>query len=1116
MTMKIRTVALFAFLALSLVNLRAKTILVNPGMSITEIETLLHSALPGDTVRFTEGSYRGPFVLEQLHGLPNQPVVITGENKQTVIDGATQAGMGLKNSAFSLENCSWINIEDFTIQNCWTDLIRAENTSWLSLIDCRLYGGKRALFATGRKSHHFLIQGCTWEQDARVWTHEGDYSWDEIHHGIHKHFNGSLFQGSEISGGFVLRDNHILNTFNAFRLSPINDGIFDPLACTNGEIYRNTIFNTSDNVLEPEVHVLNLHFYHNTMVNGHAFISITEVQGGELYVYGNTAMSMPESDDGWTIFKISCGRDSLTLPFYIFNNSWQVDFDMIGSPRNLWENSHIRHFNNACYSESSDTFGIYNIGLDNHFDYDCSNVPFPALLLSVGHEEHGIVADPLFRDPLAIDFRLKEASPCIDAGKRDDGLILSYEGEGPDIGAWEGEKRVEGPAFRFMDPGVDLPYRELPRITRVKVDGNRLKLWFSMPMDEASLRDAAFRIGDGSVEFDLETLSLSDDGYLLMLSAEELSTLKTSDRGALKLQLRQWPVGRNGMTMTTWASEIEVERKASALDVTRSIANKIIRETSFEYEMVPMTYNGGITRFTLDKAEDEQAVYYARGRMKADEESDGLLGLSFSGQILVLLNGEEIFKGSSELAKVEEYTYNRYRFTEKLAVKWLQGENTLLVKCATGKSATKVLMLPVNDIDEKDLQVEALPVGSATPNTHWLTIGPWKSASGNTMETTFPPELGLADHYTMGDEYLAWQLEEVPLLRKLVVPESNSYTRDPYADWHYANGGTMLAILSLYEATGDELYMDFVKRFAANIIDNDDYFRWQYFTLNAMRGSLHRINRMSMLDDSGGPALPFAELQRLNPKDEAYGPILERNFDYVMNKQERLDDLTFSRPEPEPATVWADDLFMMVPFLLRMAEINDDASLYDEVVRQVIRFHTYLSDASTQLYFHGWYNGKQENTPVRWGRANGWIVWATSEALLHMPEKHPGYKKILKIYREHMEAIAGMQDASGMWHQVLDHASTWEESSCTAMFTLGMARGARMGWLKKEYGEQAQKAWVALQAKISADGRVADICRGTGIGGDVEFYAERKRFDHDPRGLGAMITAGIEISLLEK
>jgi rhamnogalacturonyl hydrolase YesR len=423
-------------------------------------------------------------------------------------------------------------------------------------------------------------------------------------------------------------------------------------------------------------------------------------------------------------------------------------------------------------------------------------------------------------------------------------------------------------------------------------------------------------------------------------------------------------------------------------------------------------------------------------------------------------------------------------------------------------------MLPVDTLDEKVSYVNALTASEGSPNSHWLINGPWINPNGNALDTYFPPESGFKPYYLQGKFIVAWQSEEVPMLRELVIPDTASYQRDAYSDWHYANGGTMLGLLSLFELSGDEKYYDFVRKFAKNLVDNYTYFRWQYQTLHAMRGSYHRIYRMTMLDDSGGPALPFAQLQVMEPGSEDLRPVLDLVYDYVMNGQERLEDRTFSRPEPEAATVWADDLFMSVPFLLRMARITGDEGLYDEVAHQVIRFHHYLSDPKTGLYFHGWFHNQGENTPVRWARANGWIVWATSEALLHMPKKHPEYKRILRIYREHMQALASYQDPSGMWHQVIDHPETFEESSSTAMFTLGLARGVRLGWLKENYKKQAIRGWSALQRKIGADGTVIDICRGTGIGEDVEFYENRKRFDHDPRGLGAMLTAGIEISLL--
>ncbi|MCK5067312.1 MAG: hypothetical protein KAR16_07735 [Bacteroidales bacterium] len=562
--------ALFGLL-LSDMQIIAGTTRVEPSMEHEHIVKILNAAQAGDTVLFAEGTYSGAYRLENLHGGVNLPVVIRGvTSEQSIIDGDTKPGMGLQHQAFTLEGCSWIVIEQFTIKNCWTDLVQAENTSYLSLRLCDLYGGKRALFAKGRDSHHFLVEQCNWQQDERVWTHADGYSWDEVHHGIHKHYNGSLFQGSEISGGFVLRDNQIRNTFNAFRLSQINDGASDPLACTNGEIYRNTIHNTSDNVLEPEVHALNLHFYHNTMVNGHAFVSITEVQGGEIYIYGNTAISMPDSEDGWTIFKISSGRDSLNRPLYIFNNSWQVDFDMIGSPRNVWENSHIRHFNNACVSVASDSFGIYNIGDDNRFDYDCSNVPFPALLTSKGFEKKGMVADPMFRDPLAGDFILQKESPCIDKGKKAKNLILDYHGKRPDIGAYDNGALIQGLPFRYRVPDAKVPYRELPRITRMHMEDDKLSIWFSLPMDGFSLKLTDKWLKHGNQLYPLEYKALSDDLYCLTLKGKDLPAADSFGLSTMELKLSQWPKDLQGRRLSSWASEIQVSLYKDLVDEKRN------------------------------------------------------------------------------------------------------------------------------------------------------------------------------------------------------------------------------------------------------------------------------------------------------------------------------------------------------------------------------------------------------------------------------------------------------------------------------------------------------------------------------------------------------------------
>jgi hypothetical protein len=536
--------------------LRAEMVIVFPKDEVSSINKRVNELSPGDTMVFSTGVYMGPFLVKGVNGLPNNPIVLMGVSdgsEMAIIDGKSEPGMDLRNNAFQLEECSWIVLEGFSIRNCWTDIITAVDVSYLSVNLCNVVGGKRLLFAKGRESHHFLIENCSWEQDIRVWTHEEGYTWEALHHGEYRHFNGSIFQGERISGVFVLRNNQIRNTFNAFRLSPVGDGRIDLLASSNGEVYNNLIINTSDNVLEPEVHCHNLFFYHNRLVNGHAFISVTDVAGGPIYLFGNTGLSEPDCEDGWAIYKISNRERTMTEPFYIFNNSWYVDYNITGR-RMGWWNDHIVHFNNAYFFEGIDTFGIHSSGEDSYFDNDCSSAVFPDFMKKKGFESDGIEGDPMFNDQLGNNFRLKDASPCLDNGQPYEGLLTHYEGLAPDIGAYEGKDLVLGPAFKFSVPGTEIPFQEHPRITRFKVTDNTLILWFSMPMDNRQVIKSSPEIQNNNVLIPAKPESVEDDGYCIRLVlGKEVNT--NSD---LVLHLSDWPTGMNGMPLTSWASALKI------------------------------------------------------------------------------------------------------------------------------------------------------------------------------------------------------------------------------------------------------------------------------------------------------------------------------------------------------------------------------------------------------------------------------------------------------------------------------------------------------------------------------------------------------------------------------
>jgi rhamnogalacturonyl hydrolase YesR len=133
-----------------------------------------------------------------------------------------------------------------------------------------------------------------------------------------------------------------------------------------------------------------------------------------------------------------------------------------------------------------------------------------------------------------------------------------------------------------------------------------------------------------------------------------------------------------------------------------------------------------------------------------------------------------------------------------------------------------------------------------------------------------------------------------------------------------------------------------------------------------------------------------------------------------------------------------------------------------------------------------------------------------------MPENHPRFEAVKSVLLKHIEGIIRLQAPSGRWHQVLDHPELWEETSSTAMFMYCVCRAVNRGWIDPTYLDVARKAFQGLNQKITKDGALLDVCEGTGIGRDLEFYKNRKRPIDDGHGQGAVLLALTEYLVATK
>jgi len=340
--------------------------------------------------------------------------------------------------------------------------------------------------------------------------------------------------------------------------------------------------------------------------------------------------------------------------------------------------------------------------------------------------------------------------------------------------------------------------------------------------------------------------------------------------------------------------------------------------------------------------------------------------------------------------------------------------------------------------------------------------------------------------------------------------------------WNYPWGVALYGMQHEAEVTGDTSITGFVLRhnqICANYYSWLEGLRTKLDDNKALEDFLHHTSLgefmiLDRLDYCGAMGAQMLEgvlhtNSKLTPDEKTMADTIAV---YISQKQARLPDSTLWRPKQMGGTIWADDLYMSCPFLVRWYEYTGDKKYIDDAAHQIVNMAKRLQDTDG-VWYHGYFVNRHERSPYKWGRSNGWAMVATVEVLSALPESDPYRAKLLDILRRHINGIEKLQADDGMWHQVLDHPELWEETSCTAMFAYSIARAVNRGWIDASNIKVARKAFEGICQHITPKGVVNGTCQGTGIGTTLEFYKDRKRPSDDMHGPGAVMLAGSEILL---
>lgn len=349
------------------------------------------------------------------------------------------------------------------------------------------------------------------------------------------------------------------------------------------------------------------------------------------------------------------------------------------------------------------------------------------------------------------------------------------------------------------------------------------------------------------------------------------------------------------------------------------------------------------------------------------------------------------------------------------------------------------------------------------------------------------------------------------------------YREAYFRSWTYVHGYVLYGFNLLYGSTGDKKYLDYLKRYIDNFVDE--------------KGNYLGGTNFNNLDDlmTGNTVVALYEYTH----DERYKTAaaqMRRAFDHYPRNR----DGGFWHAKSLPGQMWIDGVFMGQMFLVRYGKsIGDRQYAFDEATKQITVFARRGLKDDSGLYYHAyWESGhgakaprwaapKTGLSPEVWSEGLGWYALVVVETLAVLPPDHPKRAEVEDIFRRLAAGLKRTQDAgTGGWFFVVDKGDqpdNWTDTSGSAMFTYAIQRGIELGLLdKKEYAPVVEMGYqgIIANAKINDRGLV-DIfsaCDGVGVQVDYAHYINYKKSVNAKEAVGGFLwaTAIVEKPELKK
>jgi rhamnogalacturonyl hydrolase YesR len=178
---------------------------------------------------------------------------------------------------------------------------------------------------------------------------------------------------------------------------------------------------------------------------------------------------------------------------------------------------------------------------------------------------------------------------------------------------------------------------------------------------------------------------------------------------------------------------------------------------------------------------------------------------------------------------------------------------------------------------------------------------------------------------------------------------------------------------------------------------------------------------------------------------------------------------------------------------------QDDGPKYAQAAISHLQACALMNQLDNGLYQHS------PLDPTAWGRGNGFAALGASICLSLLSSDIEGYKEAQQSFVRQIEALVKHQDATGSWHQVVDHPGSYPEFTSTCMIASAILLGIKSGVLQRDdYRHVIVQAKSATIRRIAPNGFINDVCTGTGKQKNLRAYLNREAVQGRNDRAGAM------------